>query len=125
MVATRVEIDLCVDRSSHEVTAVAAHQIVLFTFLLDTELEHERIFASQAFKVARIELRQDNDDWPTLGDIQDELGAVVIGRPGDIQGGPLLGDGPLGSKEASPVKVLVFLEQVTVRDPEKLMIVST
>jgi hypothetical protein len=69
-------------------------------------------------------LGQDNDDRTTLGHIQHEFGAMVIGRPGNIQSSPLLGNGPFKSKEASPVEVLVFLEKVFIRDPEELSQVS-
>lgn len=124
MVTPRIEIDFCVDRPSHEVTAVTAHQVVFFSILLDTELENEGVFAGQAFEIARVKLGQSDDDGTALSHIHDELGAVISGRPGDIQGRPLLSDSPLWSEKASSVEVLVFLEQVAVRDPEKLSRVS-
>lgn len=49
---------------------------------------------------------------------------MIISGPGDIQGSPLLCNGPFRPKKASPVEVLVFLEQVFIRDPEELGQVS-
>lgn len=49
---------------------------------------------------------------------------MIISRPGNIQGSPLLGNSPLRAKKASPVEVLVFPEEVFIRDPEELHQVS-
>lgn len=59
-------------------------------------------------------LGKHNNRRSGLGHVHDELGAVIIGRPGDIQRSPLLSDGPFISKETSPVEMLVFLEQILV-----------
>lgn len=70
-------------------------------------------------------LRQNDHRRPRLGHVHNELGAVVIGRPWNIQCSPLLSDRPLGTKETGSVKVLVLPQEILVRDPKELWVVST
>lgn len=49
---------------------------------------------------------------------------MIIRGPGNIQGSPLLGNGPFSSEEACPIEVLVFPEEIFIRDPEELGQVS-
>jgi hypothetical protein len=51
-----LEIDLGVDRSRHEVAAVAAYHIIFFAFFLHAELEDEAVFTGEAFEVTGVEL---------------------------------------------------------------------
>lgn len=68
----------------------------------------------------RAYLRENDDKRTGLLEIDHELAAVVVGRPGHIERGPLLGDGPFWAEEPSSVKMLILLEQVAVRYPKDL-----
>lgn len=50
------------------------------------------------------------------------MGFVVVHHPGNSEGSPNLSDVPVFVEEASSVKVLVFAEEVVVRDPEVAVI---
>lgn len=47
---------------------------------------------------------------------------MIIRGPRYVQGCPLLCNGPLFAEKASPVKVLVFSEEIIIRDPEELQV---
>ena len=57
VVAAGFEIELDVDGSTHQVAALAAHNVVFFALFLKAEFEDKGVFASEAFEVAWVELR--------------------------------------------------------------------
>ena len=130
MVAAGVEVDLRIDGPAHEVTVMAAYHVVFLAFFLETEFEDKAVLASKALEIASVELswlvkpidwglggtdlRQDDDNRSTSSDIHNKFGAMIVGRPGDVQGSPLLSDCPVGPKKTGPIEVLVLLKQVIV-----------
>lgn len=65
-------------------------------------------------------LRKNKDCRAFLGHVNHKFGAMVIGRPRDVQSGPLLRDSPLRAEEAGSVEMLIFFKQVVIRYPEEL-----
>lgn len=140
VVAARLEVDFHVDGPAHQVAALTAYNVVVRSFLLDPEFKHKVIFSGQAFEVAGVKLnmsvvsipqegnqaylRKDNYQRTLLLQVNQKFGAMVICRPRDIQRGPLLSDCPLWAEKARAVQMLVFLEKIIIRNPEKLFAIS-
>lgn len=68
----------------------------------------------------RPHLGKHNDQRTSLGQVNHELGAVIVCRPRNVDCRPLLGDRPFSPEETGSIKMLVFLQQVAVRDPKDL-----
>jgi len=70
-------------------------------------MQLEAVAALHAAKVAVVGLREDEHGLAGLGDGEGKSGVEVAGVEGDVNGGPLLGDGPFGTEEADAVEFRV------------------